>query len=236
MDNAISVTLTANAGVILRTQGLAMAVDAFHDRSVPPFSRVSPGLMDALEAAGQLDGLDLILATHIHDDHFSPEVTRRAMAASPAARFAAPEPVFPGQLLIAGPAAHLRQPGATLDLRRLVHEGPEYRDVPLYGLALTVGTRRLLLPGDSTDHAGLLSLMDGQETDTAILNFPWVTLGKNRAFVDQVLRPKHLLLCHLPFPADDVYGYIPATMRSVEKLRNVPDVRVMVQPMQAETV
>ena len=232
----IAVTLTANAGILLRTECLSMAVDAFHDHPAPPFSTVTPALLNALEAAGKRSGLDLIAATHIHDDHFGTAPVQRAMVCSPAAAFAAPEPVLPGQLLITGPAAHLRHSGFTLDFRRMPHDGEEYRDVPLYGLVLTCASRRVLIPGDSTDHDAVLALMDGKETDTAILNFPWITHPKNRAFVDEILRPKHLLLCHLPFPADDVDGFIPAAARDAAKLRNIPDVRLLTHPMQEELI
>lgn len=55
--------------------------------------------------------------------------------------------------------------------------------------------------------------------DLAVLPFPWVTLPKGRAFVEEVIRPRRLLVHHLPLPEDDLYGYRPATEAALSKVQ-----------------
>ena len=57
------------------------------------------------------------------------------------------------------------------------------------------------------------------ETVPAVMPFPWVTLPKGRAFVEEVIRPRHLLVHHLPLPEDDLYGYRPATEAALSKVQ-----------------
>ena len=67
--------------------------------------------------------------------------------------------------------------------------------------------------------------VDGASIDLAVLPFPWITLPRGRAFVEQVIRPGRLLIHHLPLPEDDTYGYRPAAEAALGKVR-VPEVQL----------
>lgn len=235
MDD-IKLLFTANAGVLLRLPGLYTAVDAFHNKRTPPFSPVSLDLMEQFRQSGALSGLDAVIVSHCHPDHCTLREVKDAMASAPKATLFAPEPLLDEQVLLSGPSSHIRTGDISLNFYRLRHDGLKYRSKALYGTVLEAGGRRVLMPGDCVDHADVERMMDGKETDTAILNFPWITLPKNRLFVDNVLRPKHLVIFHLPYPEDDTEGFLPATLKMADRLKNIRDVRILTRPGQAETL
>lgn len=227
---------TANAGMILETDGLCIAVDAFHNQRALPFSTLPKDLLPALAESGVLSRLDALFFSHTHSDHYGKSAVEQVLPYAPKASFLAPESLFPRQILLQGPAVHIALPDGKLDAVRLVHDGPEYREVPLYGLLLTLRNQRILFPGDSTDHAGVRQMTQGQPVDVAVLNFPWITLPGNRRFVEQELAPRHLILTHLPYPDDDTEGFISATRKAAEKLTAIPDIRLLTCPLQKETL
>ena len=235
---SIRVTLSANAGVAIEIGGIRIWVDALHDVQVPGFSTLRTQRLRQLWTAEAFQSPDVIVYTHCHPDHYSQQLTAEAHLRWPKARLILPQKEFAEQELVSGDGYTAVVEDVVLHFCRLPHESQHYTiDVPHYGLTITHGTEAILLPGDcAVASPALLPLIARQHFRLALLNFPWITHPKNRAFVDEILRPKHLLLCHLPFPADDVDGFIPAAARDAAKLRNIPDVRLLTHPMQEERI
>ena len=97
---------------------------------------------------------------------------------------------------------------------KLPHDGVQYEGCLHYGILITAGNKHILLPGDCRlSEQKLLQAIDGIEVDLALLNFPWMTLAKARSFVKEHLRPRNLILYHLPFEKDDVNGYLSSAQR-----------------------
>lgn len=230
----IRLLFTANAGVLLRLPGFFGAVDAFHNKRTPPFSPVPTELMETLSSNGLLSGLQSVIVSHCHPDHCTLPEIRSAMALAPNAVLLAPEPLMDHQVLLTGPACHVHTDNVSMHFYRMRHDGLKYRSKALYGVVLDTGGRRVLMPGDCVDHADVERMTDSKETDVAILNFPWITLPKNRLFVDNVLRPKHLVIFHLPSPGDDTEGFLTATLKMADRLKHIQDVRILTHPGQEE--
>lgn len=228
------VTLSANAGVALRLGGARIWVDALHQHLVPGFSTVTPELMAAMEAHPDFAAPDLLFSTHRHPDHFSRTLTLRALKRWPLAETVLPEPVLEHQFLLSRPRERLLLPEVTLQFARLPHEGPQYADVPHYGCVLEHEGFRVLIAGDCAVAAPALEsfLKEAGPIDLALLDFPWVTLKKGRRFIREVIRPEHLLVYHLPFREDDIYHYRPAAVKAAGLLVEVPDVRLLWEPLQ----
>lgn len=229
------VTLSANAGVALSFGGLRIWVDALHGEKVPGFSTVTPELWAAMRTHPAFAAPDLLFFTHCHPDHFSQPMTREALALWPQAKIVLPESRFPGQALLTGRRERVRLPDLTLDFIRLTHEGPRYADKPHYGCILESRGFRVLITGDCKLCAPELAefLREDGPVDLAILDFPWLTLPRGRRFVQEHIRPKTLLVCHLPFSGDDIYGYRAAALKSVPLLEGT-DVRLLSKPFQQE--
>ena len=228
-----AVTLTANAGLVLEWNAHTLWLDALHTGPVPGFSAVSPALWARMRSA--LPPPELLCFTHCHPDHYDHTLAAEALALWPSARPVLPRQDFPQQLLLSGDEVRLSGGGLTLRFLRLLHEEP-YGDVPHYGLLITDGAVRLLIAGDcAVASPALTRHLEGRPVDLAILNFPWLTLGRGRRYVEEVLRPKHLLLCHLPFPEDDGNGYLEGARRAAG-LSSLPDIRLLSRPLQRELI
>ena len=229
------VTLSANAGIALELGGFRLWVDALHDEKVPGFSTVTPDLWAAMRTHPAFAAPDLLFFTHCHPDHFSQRLAQEALDLWPQARITLPENRFAGQALLSGRRERVRLPNLTLDFLRLTHEGPRYAKKPHYGCILESQGVRVLITGDckllSTELKEFLE--GGNGVDLAILDFPWLTLPQGRQFVREHIRPKTLLVCHLPFREDDIYGYRAAAIKAVPHLEGI-DIRLLTEPLQQE--
>ena len=142
---------------------------------------------------------------------------------------------------------------------KATHDGEKFAQVPHVGYIMGYKGKSILATGDAelcgedikravkelqtnlsssppSDLKSSLPLGDvfGGGIDLAIVNFPWVTLPRGREFLMDVIRPKSIAICHIPFSEDDRFGYLKATLRAVEKLPKDLDVRIMERPMQQE--
>lgn len=94
MPTQVELTWLGQAGFLIRGPRATVLVDAFlsprPDRTVPP-----------VVAPGTLTGVDLVLCTHEHWDHFDAATVVEVLKASPAARLILPAPIT-GQAADAG--------------------------------------------------------------------------------------------------------------------------------------
>ena len=73
MENMVRATLISNAGLLLEYRGVKLLVDAIY-HTTDPFSTSPPAVWSAMLAGEPpFDGVDTLLFTHDHPDHFSPE-------------------------------------------------------------------------------------------------------------------------------------------------------------------
>lgn len=219
--------LSANAGVCLCLGGQKVWVDALHRHSVSGFSSVDEGLFDSWMASFAVRAPDAICYTHCHPDHFSKDLTLLATKEYPNARLFLPEKMFDWQELVAGECFEANLGALQLRFIKLPHEGEQYRDCLHYGILITAGDKRILIPGDCrlTD-AALANAISGLDIDVALLDFPWLTLNKSKAFVATHIRPKNVILYHLPFEKDDVNGYLSSARRCGD------GIKLLCEPMQ----
>lgn len=89
LSQELRVLHVANAGVLLDCGGRQVAIDVFFRQGVEGYETVPEALRDAIESARPpYDGIELILATHRHPDHFDPASVARHLRNNPRARFA----------------------------------------------------------------------------------------------------------------------------------------------------
>lgn len=230
------VTLSANAGAALNLSGFRFWADAVHGPREPDFSTVTPALWEKMQACPAFDRPEAILFTHCHRDHYSRELTAQAASAWPEARLILPQPEFAEQLLLTGERPEFQFGDTALRFARLPHEKVPYPPIPHYGCIVERGGFRVLIAGDCALCSPALAEFAGETgIDLALLDFPWITLPRGRAFVEKVLRPEHLFVWHLPFSQDDRWGFRRAAARAAG-LVNIPDVRLLQEPLQEERV
>ena len=232
----IKVTLSANAGVCIDLAGKRVWVDALHNGKVRGFSTLNPQLQQWVLSDPSFAGPDLMVYTHCHGDHYSRELTRQAMEKWPGAKVILPRQDFPKQILLWQEKHMLEFEDLNLEFLRLPHEGAQYADVPHYGLLLETLGKTVLLPGDcALADSALKDAIAGRKIDIAILDFPWITLRKGQRFIEEVIRPKHILVYHLPFEEDDISGYRQSAEGAAKQLSGF-DIRLLQAPMQSEEI
>ena len=247
------------------------------------YSHVTPEMWQQMQSDDAFADPDIICFTHLHPDHYSEEMMLQAATTYSKAGLILPEGIStlngkpktqngrPNTLLLTGRQVVLRSDDLTMRFVRLPHEGAHYRDVVMYGLILSAGGKSILIGSDCETaserlidflQSGLKSQSDlkqspelqaGVRIDLAILPFPWITLRKGRAFLEERLQPKHLFLYHLPFEEDDINGYREATQRALRdyapaqtsdqaqaidrsQAPYLSDIRLLDTPMQKESV
>ncbi|MEM8930944.1 MAG: MBL fold metallo-hydrolase [Acidobacteriota bacterium] len=85
---ALVVTYLANEGFLIEMGETKILIDALFGEGLRHYEVVPPMIRRELESAtGRFAGVDLILATHIHDDHFDADAVARHLRANPTARF-----------------------------------------------------------------------------------------------------------------------------------------------------
>lgn len=221
----VQVTLSANAGVSIQIGKHRIWVDALHEEKQPGFSAVTPELYQKILRSDLFCFPDYICVTHCHPDHYSAAMLNDAKKRWPNA-----------QLCLPGNEATVGTKDLTLEFIPLPHEGAQYADVLHYGILICAEGKHILIAGDCETASPVLAEAVGErQIDLAILNFPWVTLSKGRAFLTQRLKPKHILLCHLPFEEDDENGFRASAQRNAQLLKDL-DVRLLSEPLQMQIV
>lgn len=228
------ITLVCNAGIVLEIGRTVIWSDVLHNDKAPRFSTVGPELADRVIDGGAVPSPDMLLYSHCHRDHYSRDLTERALAKWPKAQLVLPREDFPGrQVVLAKEEETLTFQGLKFRFGRLTHQGEQFADIINYGTIIDAHGFRILMAGDCTVDSDELESFVGQEhIDLAILSFPWVTRTEGRETVDQIIRPERLVVYHLPFAEDDWAGLRPHAAGWATYVRNIADVRLLWEPWQ----
>ncbi len=221
------VMLTANAGVLISYHGKKILVDAMHDRYTTLFSSVPSDMLTQIaEGEDEYKKIDLMLYTHDHPDHYSERWTRRFLKNHPDTEFVSPIADFADRRnvhVLDAEEETLLLSGVFLHCCRLTHDGPEYAGIPNYGFVLEIDEYRIAMFGDATfDKAAIRNMLGEKPIDLALVNFPYVTLHRGREIVTEVIRPKRMIVFHLPFEEKDNSDFIRSTKNSLRRNTMLP--------------
>lgn len=218
----VTLTLSANAGVAISLENLCVWVDALHNHKVNGFSSVSEEQFLKMLNGSDFPVPNAICYTHCHPDHYSGKMTAVAMERFPEAKVFLPEKKLEKQILIDGDACSYAVGNITLEFHRLVHEGTQYQEVNHYGIVITAEDKHILIAGDCAVANDALKEMAGERcVDLTVLTFPWLTLKKGRAFLEEKLMPRNIVAYHIPFEGDDVFGYRAAALKAANAFEGV---------------
>ena len=231
------ITLTANAGVMLRSGKTKLFCDALHRHKTENFSALSPEMQAKMISSADFFGVEAMIFTHKHPDHYSKTLISAAKKLLPDAALISPAPDFADQILLTDERHHIRLKDFELDFIRLTHEGAQFVDVANYGFLLSVCDKNILITGDS--HIAEPKIADwlaGRNVDLALLNFPWLTLRRGREFIADVIKPHQVMFYHIPFVQDDRCGFREACKKSIPLLDKCFSPLLLTEPFQTEHI
>jgi len=228
------VTLTANAGVLIKSGGISILIDALHQDKVPSFSTLSNKILAAIRNSSEFLP-DIMIVTHQHPDHYSKELVSEFLQRHPETIFVAPFCDFAGQICLEEDMQELSLHGLILHFKKVPHDGGEhYSDSINYACFMEFPEFSVLIPGDAEINAeNLTDLIGTKQVDLALLNFPWITLPHGRNDILNKIKPKNIMIYHLPFTLDD-YGFRKAAERAAQKFSNTICVKLLKDPLQSE--
>lgn len=225
----------ANMGLCIQGKYGKYLVDPMPKGSNPVFPGLPLGVAQAVkEGYAPYDQVNLLLVTHAHNDHYAPEplaafalhnpdakvvsgadVIREARRYAPKARNLVPlcPPLFAGEGL-----AFSRMHLTAVSLR---HSDKRFSHV--YNLAFVLREQWTLVhTGDADcteDNLAALHAVCGPDA-LLVAPFHWFSVPESRKLVRRLLKPRCMLLCHLPRPEADRWGWIPALEKSVAEAKD----------------
>lgn len=234
----IRITLLANAGVLIQWRETRILVDGIHRNTHAPFSGLSQQVFsDLLRGANGLGGIQHLLYTHGHIDHFTAEENVRYLRQHPAWTLMLPEqvllehPDFLEQVTAhCGDIQRLRtgQAVTTCDLTEHVrvqaihtaHAGREFSSVQHVCYLLRLGDRSLLLLSDSACSRESFSSLGSEPIDGVLANPLFLNQSEGRLILSEILCPAKLIVYHIPFRGEDTIGFRRMVERDVKKYKD----------------
>lgn len=210
----LKVRYLANEGVQLESGGKKALVDALFHSAMEPYENYSKETREALEETeGPFAGASVVLATHLHADHFDPDAVRRYLRNNPSAVFMGTEEAV--EQVEAGYADYSKQvqpvrESGPFELERggiqvqalpLLHSGrPKWANPQHLGYLVTLGGARVLHAGDAegTVENFRRHCPTCEGVDVALVPYWYLLSDKWTPVVRDYLKPKHLVLIHVP--------------------------------------
>jgi len=215
----VAVDYLGNEGVLLAGAGRRVVIDALFGDGLAGYAAVEPARRAELEAArGEFAGVDLVLATHAHGDHFDAAAVASHLSANSRALFVStPEAVAAvrarpaGELLAArlravlpreGERETLRHAGVTVTVFQLHHGRGLARPVANLGFLVEFAGRRIVHLGDTEATAAELATtgLATSRIDLALVPFWRLLDAPGRAAIRDAVRPTRLAAIHVPRP------------------------------------
>lgn len=213
--DSLSILFVANEGVLIELGERRVLIDGLHRPYQPIYGTLPEGVAADFEAAAPpFGGIDLILVSHRHRDHFHPEAVARYLRASGGTRLVSSpqvvrETLVEGADLTGRVAEVLPGRGESVsrsfgDLRveflGLPHGGGRHREIQNLGHLVELGGRRILHLGDAHLDADAFEMLDlaSRGVDVAFIPYWYLLEDEGRALVDRLIDPGRIVAVHVP--------------------------------------
>jgi L-ascorbate metabolism protein UlaG (beta-lactamase superfamily) len=220
------VTFVGNSGFLITAGGRKVLIDSLFSGFLSGAPQADTAKTQFLAALPPFDGVDLILATHNHPDHFSASLVRQYMQNNPKAIFmsttqATSQLTGLGDRVIAvdpssGSPVTVEANGIGVEAIYLNHgSSGDASEVFNNGYVVTLGALKLFHTGDvyNLDDARPYNLAE-LKIDLAFIQHYFFLDDGAKAFMDEVvggqyLFPIHYQLTTPAFDADTIRHYLP---------------------------
>jgi len=196
----------SNAGFLITAGDRKILIDALYDGE-------PTGILNSVVAARPpFDAIDLILVTHDHPDHFSPDRVASAMSHSPEAIFVSSQRAVERLLVVddslqdraipiqlqAGESEQLDVNGIGLEALYISHGVPNLLNL---GFVITVGDVRFFHTGDSTADDITVSYLQSyglpeMQLDVAFVPYFYLTRERYHAYALEGIQARYVIPMH----------------------------------------
>ena len=220
MENMVRATLISNAGLLLVYRGVKLLVDAIY-HTTDPFSNPPPAVWSAMLAGEPpFDGVDTLLFTHDHPDHFSPERLMQYLRYRTVRQVVLPvmepqhweilqpfleERRIQWTLLTARmQTADFQIPGGTVIRPYFTrHIDKAFWNVPHSCYVISFGEKHVLLTADVDYTIETFEQISRVYINAAFVNPLFFNALQTGTFFEGTLQPDLLCVYHIPFQEDD---------------------------------
>lgn len=213
----VEVTYIANEGVLIAAGDTKVLIDGLH-REYRNYPFLPEPYREQIETARPpFDGIDLILVSHLHLDHFHPESIGRYLAQSRPTVLVSSDQVV-GELekgyadyrsiesrvtTVTPPLTQrvtVKAAGIDLDIMGVGHGSGRHSTIQNLGHLVRVGGKKLLHIGDAEIDPAILEKLelDEEGIDVAFLPVWFLTGSEGAAVVREHINPRHIVAVHMP--------------------------------------
>ena len=238
----VKVTYLNNAGVMIAAADGAVIIDGLSGNLDGWIKMADADFARLTQASAPFSGVDIVLATHSHGDHFSPSAVNAFLFSNPQSIYVGPPQARsgisnPARIADATPDRGTRVDAtingiavSVLHVRHFDQFGNNFSAVENYGYIVELGGLRLLHLGDvaysETDLA--VFALDQETIDVVILpTFNTLLSAQNAALVEAVIAPSHVIATHFQGSqlsaeanqAQSLFGNVTAFVRPLQFVR-----------------
>lgn len=220
MEEKLKVTLICNAGLLIEYKGTTLLMDSIYGREGHPFSNLTDLMWhQMLRGEGLFSKVDYLLFTHVHPDHFSPEMTLRYLQNRSVKGVFKPEADRPGSALDTyllehhipcvslsrqtDRAAYRIEPHITVRAFTTQHLDKKYWDVRHLCYLLSFDDKHVLFTADVDYMNTAFDAVENIHLRAAFLNPLFFRIFHNPRFFSGDLKADAYCVYHVPFQGDD---------------------------------
>ena len=225
----MKITSVANAGLMIEGAGKKILLDAVYGRAPKGFSPIPQQRLEKLVAGlPPFDGITHVLVSHYHWDHYATD-TAKALLAHQSPVFWMPDAYGMPQKLPQSARVELlptrKDALFTLDLGDgdrvdafiIAHSGREFREVDVACFSVHLDGKSILALSDANFDPAYISRMAGDSEYDAVFSNPlFLDIPGGRETLFRGLKAKEIVICHLPYPEDDVFGMVKMAKKDAE--------------------
>lgn len=224
MVHALRITLVANAGLLLEYNGTTLLLDGIFHKKGHPFSAPPQSVWQQMkEGLPPFQKVDFLLFTHVHPDHFSPEMTLEYLQCRTVKGLFLPADEAVTASGLTDFLTHRRiscallsqqtnqtvfkiTPDITVRAFRTLHLDRKYESVPHFCYLLTFGEIKILITGDIDYVTEDLNQLGDTRLDAAFVNPLFFGVLCHGRFLHCMPNTERIVVYHVPFPEDDRMG------------------------------
>lgn len=252
-NKSICITLLANEGILLFYNETSILIDGIHVNDGGPFSGLSHQMLsDLINGKNIFKSIDFILFTHCHTDHFNPEYAERFLMNNHVKGLIMPDRQTQKysslrqiglvqaehMVLLDIPLSIKKHFQLTYDISltvfNSVHCGEQYADIENYCYLINICGFKLFIIGDADFRSEYFKkMLNDSEIDIAFVNPLFINNKKGREVINYAIKPKYLVVYHIPFKNDDKIKFRKLVSHDIIKHNDeIPPVSVLWDELQ----